>query len=88
MDETILVLDRRLREQLSDSPAKRGKRSGNGESEEDVLIMPRKKACEEDTACASKPHVSLTASDLERTSEIATRIAHNDYPEDIGAVHI
>ena len=88
MDETIAVLDRRLREQFSDSPRKRAKNSGNGESDEDMLSIPRKKACEEDTACASKPHMSLTAADLERTSEIATRIAANDYPEDLGAVHI
>lgn len=58
------------------------------EREQDLLSVPRWKAFQEDTACASREHMKLTAAELERTLDIALQIVVNTNPDGIGFAHI
>lgn len=53
-----------------------------------MLSIPRRKAGQEDTTCASRAYMKMKAAELERTLDIVLQIVVNTYPEDIGAVHI
>lgn len=50
-----------------------------------MLSMLHRKACQEDTACVTQDHISLTVAQLQRTIYIALKIRTSSYPEEPGA---
>lgn len=59
-----------------------------GENEQDMLNLPRRKACKDNTACASRAHINLTTAKLELKSEIEINILVKKYPWDVIEMHI
>lgn len=55
---------------------------------QELLKVPSRNECKEDTACASRENMSLTATGLERKSEIEIYIMVNTYQWDAGEVKI
>lgn len=52
------------------------------------MSIPRKKACKEDTASASRAYFTVTAVELEGTLNVAPSIVLKSYPEHNSRVHI
>ena len=88
MDESIAIVGRRVRDDSGSSSRKRAKHIELDEEEQELLSIPRKKACKEDTACASWAHITVTAVELEGTLNKAPSRILNQYPEDSSSVQI
>lgn len=79
MNGSIAVIGRILRKDMLKKTRKRPKNNQLHESEQDFLSLPHRKACQENTACADRSHMTLTAATLEQTLYIALQLVVNTY---------
>lgn len=51
------------------------------ETEKEMIGVPRRKACQEDSACTSRTYMNLTVVEQERALGIALKVLVNTYLE-------
>lgn len=88
MDESILIVERRIRYENTNALRERQKTIELNENDQKLLSIPREKSRQVDTACVRRAHMILTAAGLERTNDIAYKIIVGIYTHEVGAVHI
>ena len=79
MDDAVATLGRQLAEPDSTTTRKRPKHKEMEDEEQESLCVTRRRACKEDTACASRSHMKISAALLEQTTGICEEIVRKPY---------
>ena len=79
MDDAVSRLGQSLTQEDNTKTRKRPKHKELEKEEQDSLCGPRRRACKEDTSCASRSHMTISASHLESTTDIAVDIMTKMY---------
>lgn len=88
MEDSIEMVGRRISEDVGTTTWKRQKHMVLDENDQELLIVSRRKACQEDTGCVSRTYMNLTVAELERTLDISMDIFIKSYPEEFCEVRI